>query len=213
MRKLFAVIAIFALVGVAFAASVAPVVKGFARMTKSPDYRTTTYTMATAIVTNARNDTIVFARGSGNPWFDNTSIVTLMGKLKTNLKGNDSNDVGISLLLGADSAAWYVPYGDTINQRMVMLNADTSASGLPTLTNYYKSFYRALNDSLPTYPLYALQPRGNTLGLRFAIPIKFPEGYAFTRFALVLSKTGTLWSSGDTVWLTNAFITTTDYIK
>lgn len=214
MRYILATIIILGLAGLAFAATVTPSVKAANRATKSGDYRTTSWHMADIVVTNARNDTVVFARSDANPWFDQTSAQSLIGSFQTNNSGADSGDVIIKLEIGSDSASYHVPLVDTTGYRAVIVNADTTASGLPTLTSYYKSFNHTLNDSTMTYTMYTVQPKAASGGYKIALPLsqKWPAGHVFTRYRLIFSK-GAKFKSGDTTWVKNAFIMSTDYIK
>lgn len=215
MKHIIAILIILGLViGLASAATVTPTVKGFVRNTKSADYRTTSWSMANIIVTNTRNDTVVFARGGSNPWFDQTSIQSFIGSFQTNNAGADSGDVIIKLEIGADSASYHVPLVDTVGARAVVLSADTTGSGEAALTNYYKSFYNACNDSTMTYTMYTVQPMGASGGYKIALPLsqKWPLGHVFTRYRLIFSK-GAKFKANDTTWVKNAFIMSTDYIK
>ncbi len=200
------------------AATVTPSVKGQARFEKGPGRLTSSWHMAACIVTNARNDTIVFTRDI-NTFFDQSSAVALFGVFKTNNAGADSGDITMKLEVGWDSAHYYIPIADTVAYRKVGLAADTLASGeMGTVRNYNGYFYnQTLNDSTLTYPLYTIQPKSASTGFPLQLPIMLPRDHfgdliPLTRFRLILSK-GTKFKSGDTTWVNSPAIVTWDLFK
>ena len=210
MKRIIAIVIALAFASMVYAASVTPTVKAVNRSTKSTDYRTTSWTFAKLIVTNARNDTVTFARGDANPWFDQNSLASLHANYLTNNTAADSGDVIIKLLVGWDSAAYYVPIADTLLYR-----TDMTADSVTTAWNGY-SYNRLLNDSTLTYPLFTVQPKANATGYSLALPLQWPTyrgiTYPFTRVMLIFTK-GAKFKANDTTWIQKGAIILQDYIK
>lgn len=218
MRKaIFIFVALVICASISFAATATIVVKGVSRKDKSEEFRTSSWTYTSLVVTNTRNDTLVFGR-TENTFFDQTSLASFFANYRTNNTGADSGDVICKLEIGWDSTAYYVPLADTVEHNIISLAADTLASGIAGTTNYYKRNFKdlLLNDSTLTYTLFTVQPKSVAAGYSLSIPLQWPmvNGviYPFTTFRLIFSK-GAKFKSGDTTWVRNGAITTTDFIK